>query len=75
MIDCALEHLRRVGLAPMCPRRAETIVLSVAVLGGFFMKTFMCALIAVSVVAGVAAPASAFDAKAFFEQLERSSQP
>jgi hypothetical protein len=39
------------------------------------MKTLMSALIALSVLAGVAAPASALDAKAFFEQLERSSQP
>jgi hypothetical protein len=39
------------------------------------MKTLMCALISLSVLAGVAAPASAFDAKTFFEQLERSSQP
>jgi hypothetical protein len=35
------------------------------------MKTFVSALIALSVIAGIAAPASAFDAKSFYEQQER----
>jgi hypothetical protein len=37
------------------------------------MKTILSALIALSVLAGVAAPASAFDAKTFFEQLDRNA--
>jgi hypothetical protein len=37
------------------------------------MKTFISALIALSVLAGIAAPASAFDAKSFFDQQERQS--
>jgi hypothetical protein len=36
------------------------------------MRTLASALIALSVLAGVVAPASAFDAKAYFEQLERN---
>ena len=37
------------------------------------MKTIVSALIALSVLAGIAAPASAFDAKRFFEQHERAA--
>jgi hypothetical protein len=37
------------------------------------MKTIVSALIAVSVLAAIAAPASAFDAKSFYEQQERQS--
>ena len=37
------------------------------------MKTFVSALIALSVLAGVAAPANAFDAKSLYEQLDRQS--
>jgi len=35
------------------------------------MKTILSALLAVSVLAGIAAPASAFDAKSFYSQLDR----
>jgi len=39
------------------------------------MKTIVSALLAVSVLAGVAAaPAAAFDAKTFFEQQERQAR-
>jgi hypothetical protein len=34
------------------------------------MKTIASALIALSVLAGIAAPASAFDAKTFYEQMD-----
>jgi hypothetical protein len=37
------------------------------------MKTVVSALIALSVLAGVAAPAGAFDAKSFYAQLDRSA--
>ncbi len=38
------------------------------------MKTIVSALVALSVLAGIAAaPASALDAKSFYEQLDRSS--
>ena len=37
------------------------------------MKTITSALIALSVLAGVAAPASALDAKSFYEQMDRAS--
>lgn len=37
------------------------------------MKIIISALIAVLVLAGIAAPATAFDAKAFFEQQDRQS--
>jgi hypothetical protein len=35
------------------------------------MKTILSAIIALSVLAGIAAPAGAFDAKSFWEQQER----
>jgi hypothetical protein len=35
------------------------------------MKIIVAALLALSVLAGIAAPASAFDAKSFWEQQER----
>lgn len=37
------------------------------------MKTIMSVLIALSVLAGIAAPASALDAKTFWDQQERQS--
>ena len=37
------------------------------------MKTIVSALIALSVLAGIGAPASAFDAKSFFDQHDRTS--
>jgi hypothetical protein len=37
------------------------------------MKTIVSALIALSVLAGIAAPASAFDAKTFWEQQGRQA--
>ncbi len=37
------------------------------------MKTIVSALIALSVLAGVATSASAFDAKSFYEQQDRQS--
>jgi hypothetical protein len=38
------------------------------------MKTIASALIALSVLTGVAASANAFDAKSFYEELDRSRQ-
>ena len=37
------------------------------------MKTILSVLIALSVLAGIAAPASAFDAKSFYTQLDRTA--
>ena len=37
------------------------------------MKTIACTLVALSLLAGIAAPAGAFDAKSFYEQQERQS--
>lgn len=37
------------------------------------MKMVVSALVALSVLAGIAAPASALDAKTFFEQQERAA--
>ena len=36
------------------------------------MKTIASALVALSVIAGVATTASAFDAKSFYEQVDRN---
>jgi hypothetical protein len=41
--------------------------------GVIVMKTIVSALLALSVLAGIAAPASAYDAKGFYEQQERQS--
>jgi hypothetical protein len=38
------------------------------------MKVFVSALLALSVLAAVAAPASALDAKSFYEQVDRNGQ-
>ena len=38
------------------------------------MKTIVSALIALSVLTGIAASANAFDALSFYEQLDRSRQ-
>jgi hypothetical protein len=38
------------------------------------MKTIVSALIALSVLAGIAAPASAFDAHGFYAQMDRESR-
>ena len=43
-----------------------------ATLRGFTMKTILSALIALSALVGVAASANAFDAKSFYEELDRS---
>jgi hypothetical protein len=37
------------------------------------MRTIVSALLALSVLAGIAAPASAFDAKSLYQQLDRES--
>jgi hypothetical protein len=37
------------------------------------MKTIVSALIALSVLAGIAAPASALDTKTFYDNLDRNS--
>jgi hypothetical protein len=38
------------------------------------MKTILSALLVLSVLAGIGAPASAFDAKSFYEQIDRESR-
>jgi hypothetical protein len=40
---------------------------------GIAMKTIISALIALSVLAGIAAPASALDPRTFYEQQDRQS--
>ena len=42
--------------------------------GETIMKTIVFALIALSVLAGIAAPASALDAKQFYEQQDREAK-
>jgi len=39
--------------------------------GEIAMKTILSALVALSVIAGIAGSASAFDAKTFYEQVDR----
>ena len=41
--------------------------------GVIAMKTIVSALIALSVLAGITAPANAFDAKSFYEQQDRQA--
>ena len=41
--------------------------------GDIVMKIIVSAVIALSVLAGIAAPVSALDARAFYEQQERQS--
>ena len=55
-----------------CSSMTDNVVLSASP-GVVAMKTIVSALIALSVLAGVAAPASALDAKTFYEQQDRMS--
>ena len=57
---CAYDE-RRHGVADIAPTGVPA------------MKTIVSALIALSVLAGIAAPASALDAKQFYEQQDRAS--
>jgi hypothetical protein len=43
----------------------------IEMIGEIAMKTILSALVALSVIAGVAGSASAFDTKTFFEQVDR----
>jgi hypothetical protein len=53
--------------------RTVTMVFSVPPIKGVpGMKTIVSALIALSVLTGVTASANAFDAKSFYEELDRS---
>jgi hypothetical protein len=57
-------------------QRCLTDVLSTTSLarkGGSVMKILISALIALSVLVGVAAPASALDTRKFFDQIDRES--
>jgi hypothetical protein len=49
-----------------------TIVLSRRQPGEIAMKTILSALVLLSVLAGIAAPASAMDTKGFYDQQERA---
>jgi hypothetical protein len=49
----------------------KVLFASLAPDGDTAMKIIASALIALSVLAGIAAPASAFDAKSFYEQQDR----
>ena len=53
--------------------RIEQATLVSSAAPGEGMKTIVSALIALSVLAGIAAPASAMDAKTFYEQQDRVS--
>jgi hypothetical protein len=57
----------------MLPSSMTGAIVQPALFGALAMKTIVSALIALSVLAGVAAPASALDAKSFYEQMDRAS--
>jgi len=53
---------------------ADDIVSSASrFVGGSAVKTIVSLLMTLSVLAGISAPAGAFDAKRFFEQQERAA--
>ena len=53
-------------------RRTGSDMTTTRTLRTMIMKTFVSALVALSVLAGIAAPASALDAKKFWEQYDRT---
>jgi hypothetical protein len=60
------------GRASPCAAIDDNGVVQIAISdGGFAMKIILSALVALSVLAGIAAPASAFDAKSLYGQLDR----
>src|SRR5262245_55779359 len=71
--SCPTQDIAAYGKA-RCSRSSMTGDNGVACFfGEIVMKTIVSALIALSVLAGVAAPANAFDAKTLYEQLDRQS--
>src|SRR5262245_58177350 len=54
-----------------CGEEASSVGTELESKGEIAMKTILSALVALSVVAGVAGTASAFDAKTLYEQLDR----
>jgi len=71
----AVHHSANVpGGAFLCTAMDDNGVAQIAYSDGdIVMKIIVSAVIALSVLAGIAAPASAFDAKGFYGQLERES--
>jgi len=60
----------------MCPTpaiRVDAVSADRSAIGEIAMKSILTVLIALSVLAGIAAPASAFDARGFFQHQERWS--
>jgi hypothetical protein len=74
-ISRAVHHSANVaGGAFLCTAMDDNGVAQIANSDGdIVMKIIVSAVIALSVLAGIAAPASAFDAKGFYGQLERES--
>jgi hypothetical protein len=64
---CTQPHLRGTGRDRLAQRQDKPK------LGVPTMKMIISALVALSVLTGVAASASAFDAKSFFEQQDRQA--
>jgi hypothetical protein len=56
----------------MSDEGADPVTPTAPNIGGVAMKTILSALLLLSVLAGVAAPASALDAKSFFDQQDRT---
>jgi hypothetical protein len=68
-----IPHRRMVRVAPDGWRTATMVLIVPPNQGSSVMKTILSALIALSVLGSVAAPASAaWDTKAFWENLERT---
>ena len=73
-MPCVLQHSEADQFFVSPTQRVATMVLSASLSKkDTAMKTIVSALIALSVLAGIAGPASAFDSKTFYNQLDRNS--
>jgi len=56
----------------MTGERRHCVARPLKIKGVPVMKTIICALIALAVLSGISATANAFDAKSFYEELDRT---
>jgi hypothetical protein len=71
LASCDLQHSRSSPPGPFPCHRATMLPASL-IRGELTMKTILSALVALSVLASVAAPAAALDAKTFYDQQDRA---
>ena len=71
--EFGIETLREI-IADQVDRKVQETAPTLKNIRRLIMKTILSAIVALSVLTGVAASANAFDAKSFYEQQERSAR-